>query len=193
MPRSVCCGSDARRSSPGVCLDGFVTGTIMRALSTGATQAGVAASGRTRMKITALETLQLAEFPFLFWLRVHTDAGIVGTGETLLGAGAGRGLHPRQRRALPDRQGPARHRAARPHARQRLCRRARLRRRGARQLGGQHRALGHLRAGARRAALAAARRAHARRACRSTTPAPATGMSARPSATRCSSAPRTGR
>ena len=34
------------------------------------------------MKITAVETLELAEFPFLFWLRLHTDAGIVGTGET---------------------------------------------------------------------------------------------------------------
>ena len=34
------------------------------------------------MKVTAIETLELAEFPFLFWLRVHTDDGIVGTGET---------------------------------------------------------------------------------------------------------------
>jgi len=34
------------------------------------------------MKVTAIETLELAEFPFLFWLRVHTDAGIIGTGET---------------------------------------------------------------------------------------------------------------
>ncbi len=34
------------------------------------------------MKVTAIETLELAEFPFLFWLRVHTDEGIVGTGET---------------------------------------------------------------------------------------------------------------
>ena len=39
------------------------------------------------MKITALETLQIAEFPFLFWLRVHTDAGIVGTGETFWAPG----------------------------------------------------------------------------------------------------------
>ncbi len=39
------------------------------------------------MKIVALETLQLAEFPFLFWLRVHTDAGIVGTGETFWAPG----------------------------------------------------------------------------------------------------------
>jgi len=34
------------------------------------------------MKIVAVETLELAEFPFLFWLRLHTDSGIVGTGET---------------------------------------------------------------------------------------------------------------
>ncbi len=39
------------------------------------------------MKVVALETLQLAEFPFLFWLRVHTDAGIVGTGETFWAPG----------------------------------------------------------------------------------------------------------
>jgi L-alanine-DL-glutamate epimerase-like enolase superfamily enzyme len=34
------------------------------------------------MKVTAVETLELAEFPFLLWLRIHTDAGIVGIGET---------------------------------------------------------------------------------------------------------------
>ena len=34
------------------------------------------------MKITTVETIELAEFPFLFWLRLHTDDGIVGTGET---------------------------------------------------------------------------------------------------------------
>ena len=39
------------------------------------------------MKIVALETLQLAEFPYLFWLRVHTDAGIIGTGETFWAPG----------------------------------------------------------------------------------------------------------
>ena len=39
------------------------------------------------MKVTAVETLQLAEFPFLFWLRVHTDAGIIGTGETFWAPG----------------------------------------------------------------------------------------------------------
>jgi len=34
------------------------------------------------MKITRLETLRLAEFPNLLWLRVHTDQGVVGLGET---------------------------------------------------------------------------------------------------------------
>ena len=35
-----------------------------------------------RMKITKLETLRLEEFPNLLWLRLHSDAGIVGPGET---------------------------------------------------------------------------------------------------------------
>ncbi|WP_320410485.1 hypothetical protein [Devosia sp. Root413D1] len=39
------------------------------------------------MKVTALETLTIAEFPFLCWLRVHTDGGIVGTGETFWAPG----------------------------------------------------------------------------------------------------------
>jgi galactonate dehydratase len=34
------------------------------------------------MKINRLETLRLGEFPNLLWLRVHTDAGIHGVGET---------------------------------------------------------------------------------------------------------------
>ena len=34
------------------------------------------------MKITRLETLRLGEFPNLVWLRVHTDEGLVGLGET---------------------------------------------------------------------------------------------------------------
>ncbi len=39
------------------------------------------------MKVTAIETLRLAEFPFLLWLRVHTDRGIIGTGETFWAPG----------------------------------------------------------------------------------------------------------
>ena len=34
------------------------------------------------MKITRLETLRLAEFPNLVWVRVHTDEGLAGLGET---------------------------------------------------------------------------------------------------------------
>lgn len=40
------------------------------------------------MKITALETLRLAEFPNLLWVQVHTDEGLVGLGETFMGAAA---------------------------------------------------------------------------------------------------------
>jgi L-alanine-DL-glutamate epimerase-like enolase superfamily enzyme len=38
------------------------------------------------MKMTALETIQLGEFPNLVWVRVHTDQGLVGLGETFFGA-----------------------------------------------------------------------------------------------------------
>ncbi len=34
------------------------------------------------MKITAIQTINLAEFPNVVWVQVHTDAGIVGLGET---------------------------------------------------------------------------------------------------------------
>ena len=40
------------------------------------------------MKITALETLLLDEFPNLLYVLVHTDEGITGLGETLFGAQA---------------------------------------------------------------------------------------------------------
>ncbi len=38
------------------------------------------------MKITALETIRVAERPNLIWLQVHTDHGLVGLGETFFGA-----------------------------------------------------------------------------------------------------------
>jgi L-alanine-DL-glutamate epimerase-like enolase superfamily enzyme len=38
------------------------------------------------MKITKLETLRTDEFSNVLWVRVHTDAGIVGLGETFYGA-----------------------------------------------------------------------------------------------------------
>lgn len=34
------------------------------------------------MKITAIETITLGEFPNLLWVQVHTDEGLVGLGET---------------------------------------------------------------------------------------------------------------
>ncbi|MCC2665520.1 MAG: dehydratase, partial [Geminicoccaceae bacterium] len=40
------------------------------------------------MKITAIETIQLGEFPNLFWIHVHTDEGLVGLGEAFFGAKA---------------------------------------------------------------------------------------------------------
>ncbi|MCA0870811.1 mandelate racemase/muconate lactonizing enzyme family protein [Seohaeicola saemankumensis] len=38
------------------------------------------------MKITAIETIRIAERPNLLWLQVHTDAGLTGLGETFYGA-----------------------------------------------------------------------------------------------------------
>lgn len=40
------------------------------------------------MKITSIETLRTEEFANVLWVRVHTDAGIIGLGETFYGAGA---------------------------------------------------------------------------------------------------------
>ena len=40
------------------------------------------------MKITAVETLRLTEHPNLLWVRLHTDEGLTGLGETYFGAAA---------------------------------------------------------------------------------------------------------
>lgn len=40
------------------------------------------------MKITAVETLRVGEFPNMVWVHVHTDEGIVGLGESFFGAKA---------------------------------------------------------------------------------------------------------
>lgn len=40
------------------------------------------------MKITCLETLRIAEHPNLLWVQLHTDEGLVGLGETFMGAAA---------------------------------------------------------------------------------------------------------
>jgi galactonate dehydratase len=40
------------------------------------------------MKITAVETVRLGEFPNLVWIRLGTDEGLTGLGETFMGAAA---------------------------------------------------------------------------------------------------------
>ena len=40
------------------------------------------------MKITQVETIRLGEFPNLIWVRLHTDEGLTGLGETFMGAQA---------------------------------------------------------------------------------------------------------
>jgi L-alanine-DL-glutamate epimerase-like enolase superfamily enzyme len=40
------------------------------------------------LKITQVETLRLGEFPNIIWVRLHTDEGLVGLGETFMGAAA---------------------------------------------------------------------------------------------------------
>ena len=40
------------------------------------------------MKITAVETVRLGEFPNLLWVRLRTDEGLHGLGETFMGAAA---------------------------------------------------------------------------------------------------------
>ena len=40
------------------------------------------------MKVTALETIYIDEFPNLLWVQVHTDQGLIGLGETFFGADA---------------------------------------------------------------------------------------------------------
>lgn len=40
------------------------------------------------MKITAIETISAREFGNVLWVRVHTDGGVIGLGETFYGAGA---------------------------------------------------------------------------------------------------------
>ncbi len=40
------------------------------------------------MKVTAIETVRIEEFPNLLWVQVHTDEGLVGLGETFYGPGS---------------------------------------------------------------------------------------------------------
>jgi len=43
------------------------------------------------MKIAAIETIRTTEFPNLLWVQVHTDAGLVGLGETFKGSASAEG------------------------------------------------------------------------------------------------------
>ena len=123
-----------------------------------------------RLKITKLETFLVQ--PRWLFLKVHTDAGIVGLGEPVVEgraetvADGGQGD-----RAVPRRQGPAAGRA--PLAGD-LPPRLLPRRPGAHQRPQRHRhgAVGHQGQGARRAGLRAARRADPHRRSAST-PTPA--------------------
>jgi L-alanine-DL-glutamate epimerase-like enolase superfamily enzyme len=46
------------------------------------------------MKITAVETVRLAPYDNILWVRLHTDEGLIGLGETFRGAAAvGAHLH----------------------------------------------------------------------------------------------------
>lgn len=40
------------------------------------------------MKITSIETIRTHEFANVLWVRIHTDAGVIGLGETFYGAAA---------------------------------------------------------------------------------------------------------
>ncbi len=40
------------------------------------------------MKVTAIETIRLEEFPNLIWVQVHSDQGLTGLGESYFGPGA---------------------------------------------------------------------------------------------------------
>jgi galactonate dehydratase len=43
------------------------------------------------MKVTDIETVRLDSFPNILWVRVHTDEGIIGLGETFYGSDAAEG------------------------------------------------------------------------------------------------------
>ena len=114
------------------------------------------------MKITALETIHLPDYPSILFVAVHTDAGLTGYADTCYMPDAVAGLHPPVRRADAPRPRPARHRTAlaaavrghRPHRREGG--------RAARPLGHRRLPLGHPRPGRGDAGLAGARRRGAR-------------------------------
>ena len=60
----------------------------MKRMPDGKGPVGTQHKGGMPVKITAIETLRTAEFANILWVRVHTDAGVVGLGETFYGPGA---------------------------------------------------------------------------------------------------------
>ena len=50
------------------------------------------------MKIVAVETIRVEEFPNLLWLQIRTDEGVVGLGETFFLAKRSRPTSMRPRR-----------------------------------------------------------------------------------------------
>ena len=145
------------------------------------------------MKITAIETIRLEEFANLLWLRVHTDEGLVGLGETFFAAPTVEAyLHEVVAPQLLGRDPLAIDRIAKD-----LDGYVGFRSTGvgdARHLGHRHRALGPLRQG-HRPADAQLLGGFSRRRSAPTTPAPATptcgGKPARRPATGASAAGRT--
>ena len=108
------------------------------------------------MKITAIETIRLEEFANLLWLRVHTDEGLVGLGETFFLPQDGRSLCARvAAQRLLGRDPLAIDRIAKDLTAMSASARPAPR---SRQLGARHRALGPVRQGHRPADRAAPRR-----------------------------------
>ena len=162
----------------------WVRGTSRRVADCGCKAPAGSWGGKATMKITSIETLRTEEFSNVLWVRVHTDSGIIGLGETFYGAGAveahihdtlaGRllGRNPLHIEAHSPRHGQPADGAV-------------VHRRGVpRGLGGRYRAVGRLRQGLRPAGPPDARRPVPGPACASTTPAPATSTSAPPTSSR---------
>ena len=131
------------------------------------------------MQITAVETIQLDEFPNLLWVHVHTDEGLVGLGETFFGPNAVAAYIHETRSAAPARPGSAGDRPAFAHAAGQLRRLLGQRRRDARR---SRRSTS--RSGTSSARRPASRSTSCWAACRarasaSTTPAPAIATCAR--------------
>ena len=94
------------------------------------------------MKIVALETIRLEEFPNLLWLQIRTDEGVVGLGETFFLAKTVEAyIHEAAVQKLIGRDPLAIERIAKGPGR--LSRLPLDRRGNARRLGDRHRAVGH--------------------------------------------------